>query len=102
MPNQFAKTYQVAHQLKEHVKKNQSLFLPPGDQDGSFRSVMTQVLFSKKLFFSDDPYFWRDLKEKKNRAYVVSQHGGEVKLCGGVEEKILGETGFVLCQSEKF
>ena len=48
LPNQFAKTYQVAHQLKEHVIKSQSLFLPPGDQDGSFRSVMTQVLFSKK------------------------------------------------------
>ena len=102
LPNQFAKTYQVAHQLKEHVMKSQSLFLPPGDQDGSFRSVMTQVLFSKKLFFSDDPYSWRDLKEEKDRAYVVSQHGGEVKLCEGVEKKFLGETGFVLCQSDEF
>jgi len=102
LPNQFAKTYQVAHQLKEYVMKSQSLFLPPGDQHGSFRSVMTQVLFSKKLFFLDDPYFWRDLKEEKDRAYVVSQHGGEVKLCEGMEKKFLGETGFFLCQSDEF
>ena len=33
---------------------------------------------------------------------MVSQRGGEVKLCEGMEEKVLGETGFVLCQSNKF
>jgi hypothetical protein len=101
LPNQFTKTYQVAHQLKEHVIKGQSLFLPPGNRDGSFRSVMTQVLFSQKLIFADDPYFLRDIEEKESRAYVVSQHGGEVKLCSGGDEKVLGETGFVLCQLDK-
>jgi hypothetical protein len=103
LPNQFAKTYQVAHQLREHVMKSQSLFLPPGDQDGSFRSVMTQVLFSKKLFLLPiSPLFGVDPQEKKHLAYLVSQHGGMVKLCDGVEKKVLGETGFVLCQSDKF
>ena len=101
LPNQFTKTYQVAHQLKEHVIKGQSLFLPPGNRDGSFRSVMTQVLFSQKLIFADDPYFLRDIEEKESRAYVVSQHGGEVKLCSGGDKKVLGETGFVLCQLDK-
>ena len=50
LPNQFTKTYQVAHRLNEHVTKNQSLFLPPGDRAGSFRSVMTQFYFHKNLF----------------------------------------------------
>jgi hypothetical protein len=102
LPNQFTKTYQVAHRLKEYVMKNQSLFLPPGDRAGSFRSVMTQVLFSQKLFYADDPYFWRYFEENEFPVYAVSQHDGEVKLCSGEEGEVLGETGFVLCQLEKF
>ena len=102
LPNQFTKTYQVAHQLRERVIRGQSLFLPPGNGEGSFRSVMTQVLFSQKLIFADDPCFWRDLEEKGSRAYVVSRHGGEAQLCSGMEGEALGETGFILCQLDKF
>ena len=102
LPNQFTKTYQVAHQLRERVIRGQSLFLPPGNGEGSFRSVMTQVLFSQKLIFADDPCFWRDLEEKGSRAYVVSRHGGEAQLCSEMEGEALGETGFILCQLDKF
>ena len=60
------------------------------------------LIKSMKMIFADDPYFWRDLEEKGPHAYVVSQHDGDVKLCSGVEGKVLGETGFVLCQLDKF
>ncbi|MBT6296727.1 MAG: hypothetical protein HOJ14_09230 [Nitrospina sp.] len=102
LPNQFTKTYRVAHRLKEHVMKNQSLFLPPGDRAGSFRSVMTQVLFSQKLIFEDDPYFWRFFEEKESPAYMLIKQDGEVNLCNGEEVEVLGETGLVLCKLDKF
>tara|TARA_B110000438_G_scaffold88965_1_gene88450 strand:+ start:6220 stop:7794 length:1575 start_codon:yes stop_codon:yes gene_type:complete len=102
LPNQFTKTYRVAHRLKEHVMKNQSLFLPPGDRVGSFRSVMTQVLFSQKLIFEDDPYFWRFFEEKESPAYMLIKQDGEVNLCNGEEVEVLVETGLVLCKLDKF
>ena len=102
LPNQFTKTYRVAHRLKEHVMKNQSLFLPPGDRAGSFRSVMTQVLFSQKLIFEDDPYFWRFFEEKESPAYMLIKQDGEVNLCNGEEVEVLVETGLVLCKLDKF
>ena len=49
LPNQFKATYRVAHQIKDHVKKGDSLFLPSGKEKGSFRSVMSQVLFSQSF-----------------------------------------------------
>ena len=99
LPNQFAKTYQVAHQLREKVKRGQSLFLPPGIKEGSIRSVMTQVLFWVELHFTDDPYFWQDLEKSGSHAYMVSRRGGKDKLCYGMDGEILGDTGFILCQS---
>ena len=101
VPNQFAKTYQVAHELKKNVTKGQSLLFPSGSRDGSFRSVLTQVLFSQNLFFLDDPNDWRDLEDDRPLTYVVSQYDVENKLCGGVEAKALGQTGFVVCQLNK-
>jgi hypothetical protein len=101
VPNQFTKTYQVAHELKKNVLKGHSLLLPSGKRDGSFRSVMNQVLFSHKLFFLDDPDVWKDLEDDKSIPYVVSQSDGQNKICGKVEAKALGETGFVLCPLDK-
>jgi hypothetical protein len=101
LPNQFAKTYQVAHQLRKHVIRDQSLFLPPGTREGSFRSVMTQVLFWQKLTFADDPYFKRNLEKEGFHAYAVSKHGRKGELCYGMEGEILGDTGFILCQLDK-
>ena len=101
LPNQFAKTYQLAHQLRKKVKKGQPLFLPSGISEGSIRSVMTQVLFWRKLNFADDPYFWRNLESAGSRAYVVSRSREKDKLCYGMGGEILGDTGFILCQLDK-
>jgi hypothetical protein len=102
LPNQFIKTYQVARELKKNVAMGQSLFLASGNRDGLFRSVMTQVLFSQNLVFVDDPNFRKYLEKDKPRPYVVIQNDGEDKLCGRVEAKALGETGFVVCKLDKF
>ena len=102
LPNQFVVTYRVAHQIKDHVKEGDSLFLPPGKEKGSFRSVMTQVLFSQKLVFKNDPFFWRDLKERKSLIYLVRKSGGEAKFCSDFDKVVLGKTGFVLCKLDKF
>ena len=77
------------------------MLFPSGNKDGSFRSVITQVLFSQNLFFVDDPNSWRDLEDDQSLTYLVSQHDVEDKLCDGVESKALGETGFVVCQLNK-
>ena len=98
LPNQFAKTYQVAHQLRKHVVRGQSLFLPPSTREGSFRSVMTQVLFWQKLTFSDDPFFKINLEREGSHAHAVGRYGRKGELCYGMEGKSLGDTGFVLCQ----
>jgi hypothetical protein len=101
VPNQFAKTYQVAHELKKNIVKGQTMLFLSGNRDGSFRSVITQVLFSQNIFFVDDPNSWSDLEDDQSLVYAVSQHDVEDKLCGGVEAKALGETGFVVCQLNK-
>ena len=75
------------------------MFLPPGIKEGSIRSVMTQVLFWVELHFTDDPYFWQDLEKSGSHAYMVSRRGGKDKLCFGMDGEILGDTGFILCQS---
>ena len=101
LPNQFKVTYRVAHQIKDYVKEGDLLFLPSGKEKGSFRSVMSQVLFSQKLTFENDPFFWRDLKERKSPIYLVRKSGGEAKLCSGSDKVALGNTGFVLCKLDK-
>ena len=97
LPNQFVKTYQVAHQLRKRVKKEWSLVLPPGTKEGSIRSVITQVLFGQKITFADDPYFTREL-EKQSFPYGVSPLEGKDAVCNGIEGEVLGDTGFVLCR----
>ena len=102
MPNQFAKTYQVAHQLKKHVVSGQFLLLPPGNREGSFRSVMTQVLFSQRISFADDSKLRQSLKERTSSVYVVSKFNDKAKSCNELERVVLGETGFILCKLDKF
>ena len=101
MPNQFAKTYRVAHQLKKHVASDQILLLPPGNRKGTFRSVMTQVLFSQKLIFANDSYLWEKIKKKGSLPLVVTEQVGGNKLCDERKAEVLGKTGFVFCRSDK-
>ena len=101
MPNQFAQTYRVAHQLKKHVLSEQFLLLPPGNKEGSFRSVMTQVLFLQRLNFANDPKFRQNLEEETSSVYVVRKSDEEAKFCSDLERVVLGETGFILCQLDK-
>jgi len=102
MPNQFAKTYRVAHQLKKHVVSGQFLLLPPGNREGSFRSVMTQVLFSQRISFADDSKLRQSLEERTSSMYVVSKFNDKAKSCNELERVVLGETGFILCKLDKF
>ena len=101
MPNQFAKTYRVAHQLKKNILSGQSLLLPPGNREGSFRSVMTQVLFSQKLIFANDSYLWKKFDEKETRLLMAAERMEENMLCDTEKTKVLGDTGFVFCQIDK-
>tara|TARA_B100000929_G_scaffold61840_1_gene46964 strand:+ start:238 stop:672 length:435 start_codon:yes stop_codon:yes gene_type:complete len=101
LPNQFAKTYRVAHQLKKNIVSDQSLLLPPGDREGSFRSVMTQVLFSQKLIFANDFYLWKKFDKKETPSLTAIERMEENKLCDSEQAKVLGDTGFVFCQLNK-
>ena len=102
MPNQFAKTYRVAHQLKKHVVSGLILLLPPGNREGSFRSVMTLVLFSQRISFADDSKLRQSLEERTSSVYVVSKFNDKAKSCNELERVGLGETGFLLCKLDKF
>jgi len=102
MPNQFAKTYRVAHQLKKHVVGGQLLLLPPGNREGSFRSVMAQVLFSQRISFADDSKLRQYLEERTSSVYVVRKFNDKAKSCNELERVVLGETGFVLCKLDQF
>jgi hypothetical protein len=101
MPNQFTKTYRVAHQLKKHVVSGQFLLLPPGNREGSFRSVMTQVLFSQKLIFANDSYLWKKFQIKEPRPPIATERVGDNKLCNETEVEVLGKTGFVFCRVDQ-
>jgi len=101
MPNQFAKTYRVAHQLKKHVVSGQFLLLPSGNKEGSFRSVMTQVLFSQKLIFANDSNLWEKLQQKEPRPLMATERVGDNKLCNETEAEVLDKTGFVFCRVDK-
>ena len=101
MPNQFKKTYRVAHQLKKHVVRDQILLLPPGNREGSFRSVMTQVLFSQRVIFANDSYLWKNFKKRGSPPLVVTKQVGGDKLCDESEAEALRETGFIFCQADK-
>ena len=98
LPNQYQKTYQVAYQLREKFNKNQTLFLPPSDREGTIRSVLSQVLFGEALIFSDDPDFRQNLKNKGSKVYALSRNEGKDELCHGVKGEDLGNTGFILCR----
>ena len=101
MPNQYAKTYRVAHQLKKHVVKGQLLLLPSGKREGSFRSVMTQVLFSQTLVFANDFYLWKSLEKKEPPPLIIEEQVGGGKLCDKKETQVLGKTGFVFCKADR-
>ncbi len=101
MPNQFVKTYRVAHQLKKYILSGQSLLLPPGNREGSFRSVMTQVLFPQKLIFANDSYLWKKFDKKETRSLTATERMEENRLCDSDTAKVLGDTGFVFCQIDK-
>jgi hypothetical protein len=101
MPNQYAKTYRVAHQLKKHVVKGQLLLLPSGKREGSFRSVMTQVLFSQTLVFANDFYLWKSLEKKESPPLIIEEQVGGGKLCDKKETQVLGKTGFVFCKADR-
>ena len=101
MPNQYAKTYRVAHQLKKHVVKGQLLLLPSGKREGSFRSVMTQVLFSQTLVFANDFYLWKSLEKKEPPPLIIEEQVGGGELCDKKEAKVLGKTGFIFCKADR-
>ena len=101
MPNQFAKTYRVAHQLKKHVLSDQFLLLPPGNKEGSFRSAMTQILFPQKLIFANDSYLWKKFKKKDPHPLMATERVGDNKLCNETEAEVLDKTGFVFCRTDK-
>jgi len=98
LPNQFRTAYQIAHQIQIHVKKGQVLFLPSSIEEKSVVSVMRQVLFGQKLFFSGDTNFIAELKSSNSPAYALSPQNPKEGLCYGKNVKLLGNTGFVLCQ----
>ena len=101
MPNQFAQTYRVAHQLKKHVLSEQFLLLPPGNREGSFRSVMTQTLFPQQLIFANDSYLWNEFKKREPRPLIAAERVGDNQLCNETEVEVLGKTGFVFCRTDK-
>jgi len=101
LPNQFALTYQVAHQIKNHVINGQVLLLPPENKEGLFRSAMTQVLFSHKLVFANNSYLWKNLNKNESPQYMVVERVEEKKLCDESESTVLGKTGFVFCRIGK-
>jgi hypothetical protein len=101
MPNQFAKTYRVAHQLKKNILSGQSLLLPPGNREGSFRSVMTQVLFSQELIFANGSYLWKKFGGKETPSLTATERMEENRLCDSKKAKVLGDTGFVFCPIDK-
>jgi len=101
MPNQFAKTYRVGHQLKKHVPNDQFLLLPAGNKEGSFRSAMTQILFPQKLIFANDSYLWEKFKKKESLPLMATERVGDNKLCNETEAEVLDKTGFVLCRTDK-
>ncbi|SVE40764.1 uncharacterized protein METZ01_LOCUS493618, partial [marine metagenome] len=101
MPNQFKATYQVAHELKKRIKKGQSVFLPPGDSEGSVRSVMIQVLFPQNLHFANDSKFKKNLKGNTPSVYVTKGSDEVSRFCDDLNRVTLGKTGFFMCQPEK-
>jgi hypothetical protein len=101
LPNQFALTYQFAHQLKNHVVNGQVLLLPPENRAGLFRSVITQVLFPNKLVFANNSYLWKNLIKNEHSQYTVVERVQEMKLCDEAKSVVLGKTGFIFCQVEK-
>ena len=101
MPNQYTKTYRVAHQLKKHAMKGQLFLLPSGNKEGSFRSVMTQVLYPQKLIFANDSDLWKKIQTKELRPLMVTERVGDNKLCNETEAEDLDKTGFVFCRINK-
>ena len=91
----------MAHQLKKHVVSGQFLLLPSGNKEGSFRSVMTQVLFSQKLIFANDSNLWEKLQQKEPRPLMATERVGDNKLCNETEAEVLDKTGFVFCRVDK-
>lgn len=98
LPNQFSTSYQIAHQIQIHVKKGHILFLPSRIEGKSVVSVMRQVLFWQKLFFSGDSNFIDELKSSNSPAYALSSQNPKEGLCYKKNVTLLGNTGFVLCQ----
>ena len=101
MPNQFALTYQVANQLKNHVASGQVLLLPPENKEGLFRSVMNQILFSQKLVFANNSYLWKKINKNESPQFMVAERVEERKLCDESGSAVLGKTGFVFCRIDK-
>ncbi len=104
-PNQFIKTYKVANKIR-NVTQEDSIILMPDDnwEFGSNRSVMIQRLYPRKIYFLRDKKFLKsnyNLGSKKF-IYEVGFQNHDTELCFKKDAKTLGNTGFVICESNIF
>ena len=101
MPNQLWQTYRVVNRIQEMTPKNATVFMPPGDRlQGSFRSVTTQILYPRKLFFGGSENFESELKKANHTeaVYFVYSPDWRPDYCEELYPIEMTDSGFGMCR----
>lgn len=97
MPNQFHLTYRVANRVRELTPESATVFLPPGDRPGSFRSAAVQVLFPRRVYSGATDEFDEHLRQARAQAYFVFAPDWHPQSCPDHKRVMLNDSGFGLC-----
>lgn len=104
-PNQYAKTYKLANQIRKITSKDSIIFMPKDDWEfGSNRSVVIQRLYPRKVYFFGDEWF-KDtliyLGNVEKEIFVVFNSDWGKPFCKGKKIESLNNPEFGFCRIEK-
>ena len=103
-PNQYSETYKVVNQIRKFVTENSIIFMPLNNENfGLSRSVIIQLLYPRKIYFSGDAGFAQVLWQKNllKEVYVVLKEQRGKEYCEIESMKSLSSSGFVICRIGK-
>jgi hypothetical protein len=102
IPNQYIKTYKLANQIREFIRDDSIVLMPPDNRGFILnRSVLIQRFYPRKVYFFEDQRFDEfvlSLANQKDEIYVVFNENWGKIFCKEESVEPLGTPGFGVCR----
>jgi hypothetical protein len=102
IPNQYIKTYRVANQVRNLIRNDSIVLMPPDNEEFDLnRSALIQRLYPKEIYFSGDKGFNEvvlSLAKQEKEIYVMFDENWGKGFCKEKSVETLGTQGFGVCR----